>query len=131
MENSVLWAYASDERILEKERELVDWTVEQQAHAMGLDRRDFYRALKRELPSGSAKQKRFIEYVARTAETLAEGNIPGPDLWESMKEFYQPLEEAIRRESFAKPPSFVEAFRDGIRRELRPHPAHKSPTRIR
>jgi hypothetical protein len=40
-------------------------TVKEQAHQIGLDRSDYYKALKRQFKPGSKKQQRFDDYIAK------------------------------------------------------------------
>ena len=49
--------YETDADILDEERKRKGWTVEQQADRMGLDRSDFYKALKGKLPPKSRERR--------------------------------------------------------------------------
>jgi hypothetical protein len=70
------WAFQPDDRILALERKRIGCTVEQQAAAMGLDRRDLYRALKRKLPLTSVKKQRFDAYVTNLARSFMHAESP-------------------------------------------------------
>jgi len=49
--------------LLSRERKQNGWTIKQQVHEMGLDRADFYRALKGTLPPNSVKASRFEQHI--------------------------------------------------------------------